>query len=76
MSIKAYHKQGVDLKRLVLVIGKKIWIVAAAAVIGAALGALLYQGITSIINGEEEYRISVRPAALERISVVYLTLYS
>ena len=58
MSIKAYHKQGVDLKRLVLVIGKKIWIAAAAAVIGAALGALLYQGITSIINGEEEYRIS------------------
>ncbi len=58
MSIKAYHKQGVDLKRLVLVIGKKIWIVAAAAVIGAALGALLYQGITSITNGEEEYRIS------------------
>ena len=58
VSIKTYYQQGVDLKRLVLVIGKKIWIAAAAAVIGAALGALLYQGITSITNGEEEYRIS------------------
>ena len=58
MSIKAYHKQGVDLKRLVLVMGKKIWIVAAAMVAGAALGAVLYQVITSFTNGEEEYRIS------------------
>lgn len=58
LSKKAYQEQGLDVKRLALVIGKKIWIVAAAVIVGALAGALLYKAVTSITNGEAEYRIS------------------
>ena len=55
---KAYMQQGVDLKRLVLVLGKKLWLVLAAAVLGAILGGITYKLVTNITNGEPEYRAS------------------
>lgn len=55
---KNYMEQGMDLKRLVLVLGKKIWLVVAAAVLGAILGGLTYKVVTNITNGEPEYRAS------------------
>ena len=53
---KAYREQGLDLKRLVLVIGKKFWLVAAGIVIGGILGGITYKVVTGIINGTPEYR--------------------
>jgi len=55
---KNYMEQGMDLKRLVLVLGKKIWLVVAAAVLGAILGGLTYKVVTNITDGEPEYRAS------------------
>lgn len=58
MNSKAYKEQGIDLKRLVLVMGNKLWLVLLDCVIGAVLGALIYKGVTGLTNGVPEYRIS------------------
>ena len=51
-------EQGMDLKRLFLVLGKKIWLVLLGAVLGAVTGGLTYRIVTNITNGEPEYRAS------------------
>lgn len=53
-----YMEQGLDLKRLVLVLGRKLWLILAGAILGAVLGGLTYKVITNITNGEPEYRAS------------------
>lgn len=58
MERDIYFKQGIDLKRLVLVLGKKIWMVIVAAILGAVLGGITYKVVTNITNGEPEYRAS------------------
>lgn len=58
MNSKAYKEQGIDLKRLLLVIGNKFWLVLLDVILGAVLGALIYKGVTSYTNGTPEYRIS------------------
>lgn len=50
--------QGLDLKRLVLVIGKKFWLVIIGIVLGAVLGGCIYKVVTGLTNGEPEYRAS------------------
>jgi len=55
---KVYMEQGIDLKRLFLVLGKKIWLVLLGAVLGALLGGITYKIVTNITNGEPEYRAS------------------
>lgn len=55
---KTYMQQGIDLKRLTLVLGKKIWLMFAAAVLGAVLGGITYKVVTNITNGEPEFRAS------------------
>ena len=55
---KTYMEQGMDLKRLVLVLGKKIWLVMLGAIVGAILGGLTYKAVTNLTNGEPEYRAS------------------
>lgn len=55
---KGYMEQGLDLKRLVLVLGRKLWLILAGAVLGAVLGGLTYKVVTNIIDGESEYRAS------------------
>mgnify|MGYP003289439087 CR=1 FL=1 len=55
---KSYMEQGMDLKRLFLVLGKKIWLVLLGAVLGAILGGITYKIVTNITNGEPEYRAS------------------
>lgn len=55
---ETYMKQGMDLKRLVLVLGEKIWLVLAAVIAGAILGGLTYKIVTNITNGEPQYRAS------------------
>lgn len=55
---KRYMEQGMDLKRLFLVLGKKIWLVLLGAVLGAMLGGITYKIVTNITNGEPEYRAS------------------
>ena len=55
---KGYMEQGLDLKRLVLVLGRKLWFILVGAIIGAALGGLTYKVVTNITNGEPEYRAS------------------
>lgn len=55
---KAYMEQGLDLKRLVLVLGSRLWLILAAALLGAILGAVCYKVVTNITNGEPEYRAS------------------
>ncbi len=51
-----YWKQGMDLKRLVLVLGRKLWLILAGAVIGAVLGGVAYKLVTNILDGEPEYQ--------------------
>ena len=60
MNLKdeTYMKQGMDLKRLVLVLGRKLWLMLAAVVLGAVLGGVTYKVVTNITNGEPEYRAS------------------
>lgn len=53
-----YMEQGMDLKRLFLVLGKKLWLVLLGAVLGAMLGGITYKIVTNITNGETEYRAS------------------
>ena len=55
---KAYMEQGMDLKRFVLILGKKLWILVAAAVCGAVLGGITYKVVTKMTDGELEYRAS------------------
>lgn len=55
---KVYMKQGMDLKRLVLVLGRKLWLILAAVILGAVLGGVTYKVVTNITNGEPEYRAS------------------
>lgn len=55
---KTYMEQGMDLKRLFLVLGKKIWLILLGAIVGAILGAVTYKVVTNIIDGEPEYRAS------------------
>ena len=58
MNSKAYREQGIDLKRLLLVIGNKFWLVFLDCILGAVLGALIYKGVCGLTNGIPEYRIS------------------
>ena len=58
MKQKEYMEQGMDLKRLVLVLGKKLWLILVAIVIGGLLGGLTYKLVTSITNGVPEYQAS------------------
>ena len=58
MNSKAYQEQGIDLKRFVLVMAKKMWILLAALLLGFILGAGLYEIVTSLTNGITEYRVS------------------
>ena len=53
-----YMEQGLDLKRLVLVLGKKMWLLLVGAILGAVLGGATYKIVTNITNGEPEYRAS------------------
>ena len=55
---KTYMEQGIDLKRLVLVLGRKLWLLLAGILIGAVVGGLSYKMITAVTNGEPEYQAS------------------
>lgn len=58
MRQKEYMEQGVDLKRLVLVLGKKLWLILAGILMGGLLGGFSYKLVTSITNGVPEYQAS------------------
>ena len=58
MEKDVYFKQGMDLKRLFLVMGKKLWLILVSVVLGAVLGGITYKVVTNITNGEPEYRAS------------------
>lgn len=58
MEKERFMQEGIDLKRLFLLFIKRIWIIVAAIVGGALIGALLYNGVTSVTNGEKKYRVS------------------
>ena len=51
-----YWKQGMDLKRFVLVLGRKLWFILIGAVVGAVLGGVTYKIVTNIVDGEPEYQ--------------------
>jgi len=55
---EVYMQQGLDLRRLLLVLGKKLWLVAFGILAGALGGACIYLAYTQITNGEPEYRAS------------------
>ena len=56
MKSKGYMEQGIDLKRLVLVLGKKLWLILAGVILGAILGGITYKIVTNMTNGEPEYQ--------------------
>lgn len=58
MKQKGYVEQGLDLKRLVLVLGRKLWLIVLGVIVGAVLGGLTYKIVTNIMDGEPEYRAS------------------
>ena len=55
---KTYMEQGIDLKRFVLVLGRKLWLLLAGILVGAIVGGVSYKVITTITNGEPEYQAS------------------
>lgn len=58
MKKEVYMQQGLDIRRLILVLGHKLWVVLAGIVLGALLGAGVYRLVTGITNGYPEYRTS------------------
>ena len=58
MESKAYREQGLDLKRLVLVVGKKFWCVIIGILAGAVLGGVTYRAVCRIADPLPEYRAS------------------
>ena len=54
MKNETYMKQGLDLKRLVLVLGRKLWLLLAGLILGAFIGGITYKIVTNITNGEPE----------------------
>ena len=56
MKQKGYLEQGLDLKRLILVLGRKLWLIVVGAIVGAILGGVTYKIVTNIIDGEPEYQ--------------------
>lgn len=58
MEKDIYYKQGIDLKRIFLVFGKKLWLILVSVVLGALLGGITYKVVTNITNGEPEFRAS------------------
>lgn len=58
MKNETYMKQGLDLKRLVLVLGRKLWLLLAGLILGAFIGGITYKIVTNITNGEPKYRAS------------------
>ena len=38
MKQKGYLEQGLDLKRLMLVLGRKLWLIVVGAIVGACVG--------------------------------------
>ena len=55
---KKYMEQGIDLKRFILALGRKLWLLPVAVLVGALLGGIGYKVITGITNGEPEYQAS------------------
>lgn len=53
---KRYLEQGIDLKRFILVLGRKLWLLLAGILAGALIGGISYKVITNITNGEPEYQ--------------------
>lgn len=51
-----YADAGMDMKKLTLFFFRKIWLVLAAAVIGAALGGGIYMAASVVPESEREYR--------------------
>ena len=58
MEKEKFMQEGVDIKRLFLLLVRKIWLVVLAIILGTIIGALLYNVVTSYTNGEEKYRVS------------------
>lgn len=56
MESKAYREQGLDLKRLVLVVGKKLWCVIVGIIVGAILGGITYKIVCYVADPLPEYR--------------------
>ena len=56
MEKKKYMQQSLDLKRLVMVLGRKLWLLVAGVLLGALLGGITYKVVTSITNGEPEFQ--------------------
>ncbi len=51
-----YMQQGLDLRRLILVLLSRSWIVLLSLTVGALAGAGIYTLVTELINGYPEYR--------------------
>ncbi len=51
-----YMQQGLDLRRLLLVILSRSWLVLLSLLAGALGGAVIYRLVTELVNGYPEYR--------------------
>lgn len=51
-----YADAGMDMKKWMLLLVRKCWIALAAAVIGAALGGMIYTIVRTVPESEREYR--------------------
>ena len=58
MEKEVYMQQGLDLRRILLVLGGRLWLIIAGMLVGALMGAAVYLVYTGITNGEPEYRAS------------------
>lgn len=56
MSIMKYGNEGMDLKKLLLLLANRVWVVILAAVIGAAFGGGIYMLYHVAISNNREYQ--------------------
>ncbi|MBQ9991301.1 MAG: hypothetical protein IJP31_10255 [Lachnospiraceae bacterium] len=58
MEKKEYMNEGLDLRRLLLVLGRRLWLVLLGTLLGALMGAAVYFLVTRLTDGEPLYRAS------------------
>lgn len=58
MEKKEYMEQGLELRRLILVLGRRLWLVVIGSLAGAAAGAAIYHLVVRITDPGPEYRAS------------------
>lgn len=58
MEREKYMREGIDLKRLILLFLKKTWVILLTGILGAVIGGLLYNAVVAYRSEGPQYRLS------------------